>query len=127
MVIIGRFVNKYALVHLRGAYLEVYLGGMLSENRLLDVLGRYGALRLHLPRTKSPIHYLVDPKALIFISEMRNVISHRNQTKRTNTDARTSPKAFFEPTHSQQIPTHELGGMESLNYSIWRLGNMGDL
>ena len=42
-VIIGRFGNKYALVHFRGAYLEVGLGDMRSGNRLFGVLGRYGA------------------------------------------------------------------------------------
>ena len=42
-VIIGRFVNKYALVHFRWSYLEVDVGDMRSENRLLEILGRDGA------------------------------------------------------------------------------------
>ena len=56
MVIIGRFENKYAMAHFRGAYLEVDLDDMRSGNRLLEVLGRDGPSHLHLPSTKSPIH-----------------------------------------------------------------------
>ena len=39
MIIIGRFGGKYALVHFRGAYLEVDLYDMRPTNRLLEVLG----------------------------------------------------------------------------------------
>ena len=50
-VSIGRFGGKYELVHFRCAYLEVDLDDMRSGNRLLEVLGRDGALQLHLPST----------------------------------------------------------------------------
>ena len=58
--IIGRFGNKYDLGRLRGSYLEVDIGDMRSENRLLGIIGRDVALQLHFPNTKGPIHYLVD-------------------------------------------------------------------
>ena len=59
----------YALVHFRGAYLEVDLDDMLPANRLLEVLGRDGALRGHLPSTKFLMRYLVGPQTLISLSE----------------------------------------------------------
>ena len=58
-IIIGRFGGQYAIVHFRGAYLEVDLDDVRSENWLLEVIGCDGELRLQLPSTKSPIHYLV--------------------------------------------------------------------
>ena len=61
----GGFGGEFALVHFRGSYLEVDLGDMRSENRLLDVVGCDGALPLHLPSAKSPIRYLVDSETLI--------------------------------------------------------------
>ena len=82
---------------------------MRSENRFLDVLGRDGAFRLHLPSTKPPIHYLVDPQTLISLSKMGNGILNRNQATWTNTDTRASPKEFYEPTHNQQIAIREIG------------------
>ena len=110
MGIIGRFGGGYAIVQFRGAYVEVGLADMRSANRILEVLGRDGELRLHLPSTKSTIHYLVDAQALISLSEMSNGISNRNQTTWTNTDTMTSPGAFYAPTHNQHIASHEMGG-----------------
>ena len=100
---------------------------MRSANRLLDVLGLVGPLRLHLPCTKFPIRYLVDSQKLICLSKIRNVISNRNQATWTNTDTRTSPRAFYEPTHNQKIDVHEMGGVGAFNDFAGRLGNMGDL
>ena len=73
-IIIGRFWNKYALVHFRGSYLEVDIDDMKSANSLFELIWRDGALQLHIPSAKFPIHYLVDSKALIILSKMRNVI-----------------------------------------------------
>ena len=107
----------YDLVRLRGAYLEVDLDDMRPENRLLEVLGIYGQLQLHLPSTKLKMHYLVDLQKIIRLSEMGNRISHRNQTTRANTDTRTSPRTFYEPTHNRQMSTHEMGGLGRLMIS----------
>ena len=90
---------------------------MRPASWLLEVLGRDVELRLHLPSTKRPIHYLVGSQAMIFLWEMGSVIFNRNKTKWTNTDTRTSHRAFYEPTHNQQIATHELGGLGRLMIS----------
>ena len=108
------FWGMYALVRLRGAYLEVDLEDMRSENRLLEVLGRYGALRLHLPSTKFPIHYSVGSQKIICLPETRYGILNRNQKAWANTDARTSSRAFYAPTHNQEIAIHEVGGLMPL-------------
>ena len=126
-IIIGRFVNKYALVRCRGAYLEVDLDDMRSAIRLLAVLGCNSAFRLHLPSTKFPIHYSVGSHTLISLSEMRNGIPNRNQTTWTNTDTMASHRAFYEPTRNQKIAIRELGGVEALNYFTGLLGSMEDL
>ena len=104
------FWYKYALVHFRGSYLEVDIDYMSSANRLLGIIGRGGALQLHVPSTKSPIHYMVDSQTLIFLPEMRNGILNRNQTTRTNADTRLTPKAFYEPTLNQEISIREMVG-----------------
>ena len=61
----GDLGGKYAIVHRRGSYLEVDQDDMRSENRLLDVIERDGALRLHLLIAKSTTRYLADSKTLI--------------------------------------------------------------
>ena len=58
-IIAARHGNTYALVHFRGAYLEVSLDDMKSTDKILDVLGCDGALQLHLPNTKFPLRNLV--------------------------------------------------------------------
>ena len=65
-IIIARYGNAYALVHFRGAYLEVSLGDLKSTDRILEVLGCDGALQLHLSNTKFPLRYLVGSQTLIF-------------------------------------------------------------
>ena len=67
MIITGRFGGGYALVHFRGSYLEVDLGDMRSDNSLFGLIGRDGALRMHVPITKFPIHYMVDSQTLTSI------------------------------------------------------------
>ena len=113
----GFFGRWYDLVHFRGEYLEVDLEDMRPENRLLDVLGRSGALKLHLPCTKFTMRYLVDSQTLISLSKMRHESPNRNQTPYANTDARTSPNAFYEPTHNQKIPTMRWEGLGRLRIS----------
>ena len=84
---------------------------MRPGNRLFDIyLGRDGALQLHLPSTKSPIHYMVDSQAVIFLSEMGDWILNRNQSTWGNTDTRLAPHAFYEPTVYRKIDIRELGG-----------------
>ena len=90
-VIIGRFGSKYALVHFRGSYLEADLGDMRSANSLFGLIGRGGTLRLHVPSTKFPIHYLVDAQTLIVLSKMSNGLLNRNQTTWANAGAMISP------------------------------------
>ena len=101
---------KYALVRFRWSYLEVGIGDTRSANRLLELLGSDGTLQLHAPSSKFPINYLVDSQTIILLSKMRNVIPSRNQTTWGNTATRLTPKAFYEPTISQQIAVRDLGG-----------------
>ena len=113
-IINGRLGGKYAIVHFRGAHLEVDLYDMRSGNRLLDVLGRDVELRLHLTRTKSAMRYLVVSQAVISLSKMRNGIANRNRTTWTNTDARTSPNEFYGPTHNQKLLPMSWRGLENI-------------
>ena len=64
-IIIGRFGNKYALVHFRWSYFEVGLDDMRSANSSFGIIGFGGALTLHIPHTKSPIHYLDGSQTLV--------------------------------------------------------------
>ena len=109
--------GEYALVHFRGSYLAVDLDDMLSANRILDVIGRDGALELNLPIAKSPLRYWLGSQTLIFLSEMANGILNRNPTTRANVDTRLSPNAFYEPGVNLQIAIHELGGFNRLMIS----------
>ena len=51
-IIIGRFGNKYALVHFGWPYFEVGLDDMRSANSLLGIIGCDGMLTLHIPHKK---------------------------------------------------------------------------
>ena len=68
-IIIGGFGEIYALVHFRGSYLEVGLEDMRAPNRILYVVGRGGALQLHLPIAKFHLRHLVEPQTLISFLE----------------------------------------------------------
>ena len=94
-IIIGRFGNKYASVRFTGSYFEVDLGDMRSTNSLFELIACSGTLRLHIPRTKSPIHYLVDSQTLISLTKMRNEILNKNQTTLANTDTMIKPQTFL--------------------------------
>ena len=118
-------MNKYALVRFRGSYVEVDIDDMGSANRLLGIIGRDGALQLHVPSTKFPTHYLFDSQTLIFLWKMRNWILNRNRTKCTNADTRLTPKSFYEPTLNRQIDIHDMGGEEAFNDFMDHLWNMG--
>ena len=96
-----------------GAYVEVDLEDIRSTSRILDGIGCGGALKLHLPRTKHPLH-LVDSQALIFLVGMRNGISNRNKTTLSNTDTRLNPKEFYEKDTNRRMPIHEMG-VEAFN------------
>ena len=65
-IIIARYGGTYALVHFRGAYLEVSIDDMKPKDRISEVLGRDGTLQLHLANTKFPLRYLADSQTLIF-------------------------------------------------------------
>ena len=71
-IIIARYGNTYALVHFRGSYLEVALNDLKSTGKVLEVLGCDRAPQLHVGVAKFPLHYSVDPQALIFLSKMRS-------------------------------------------------------
>ena len=45
---------KYDLFHFTGSYMEVDLDDVRSANRILAVIGRDGALQLHLHNATSP-------------------------------------------------------------------------
>ena len=52
-IIIGRFGDKYALVHFRRSYFEVYLYDMRSANSLFVIVGCDGTLTLHVPHAQN--------------------------------------------------------------------------
>ena len=56
-----------------------------------------------------------------------NPIPNRSKTTRGNTDARTSPRAFYESTHNRQMDIHEMWGIESFSDLMAHLGNAGEL
>ena len=53
--------------------IEVELNGLRAAGKIFDVLGCDGALRLHLPNTKSTLRYLDHSETLI-LSEIRKAI-----------------------------------------------------
>ena len=67
--IIGRFGNKYDLGRLRGSYLEVDIGDMRSENRLLGIIGRDGTLQLHVQSTSPQYITLLIHKRYFFFQK----------------------------------------------------------
>ena len=109
-IIIGRFGNKYALVHFRGSYFEVDLDDMRSANSLSDTIGCDGTLTLHIPIAKFPILYLVGSETLVSPTEMRNEYLRGNQTTWANTDTRIRPLTFYEPDLRQRIAIRDMGG-----------------
>ena len=58
---------------------------------------------------------------------MRNAILNRNQTTWTNTDARTSHRAFYEPTHNQPVAIREMGWVGAFNDFMENIGNVEEL
>ena len=104
--------------------MDVGIADMRPASRLLEIIGRGGDSQLHVQSTKPPIRYLVDSQVLIFLSAMGNGISNRNQTTWANTDTRLTPRAFYEPAVNHRISIREMGGGESFNDSMRRLGNM---
>ena len=58
---------------------------------------------------------------------MRYEIPNRNQTPCNNTDKRTSPDAFYEPTQNREIDIREMGGIGAFNDLMEQLGNMEEL
>ena len=125
-IIIARYGSTYALVHFRGAYLEVSLDDMKSTDRILDVLGRDGTLQLHLANTKFPLRYLVGSQTLIFLSKARNEILKRNPITWTTTDTRLSVRDFYENDLNQQIAINELGGQAFRDF-LDHIGAAGEL
>ena len=100
----------FALVHFMCSYLEVDLGDMRARNQIQDVIDGDGALLVHLPNAKSPLHYLADSTTLIFLSEMRNGIPHQNLTAWDSACTILTPKECYEPGINQKIAIRELGG-----------------
>ena len=58
---------------------------MRAADRLLDVIGCDGDIRLHLPIAKFPMRYLVDSQALIYFQkcemEFRTAAKRRGETR----------------------------------------------
>ena len=57
---------------------------------------------------------------------MGNGISNRNKSTLANTDTRTIPRAFYEPTHNHKL-IFLRWGVGAFNYFMWHLGNVGEL
>ena len=85
-----------------------------------------GALRLHLPSAKFPIHYLADSPTLIPLSEMGNGIPNRTKTTWPNTDTSLNYKEFYEHDVNRGIATHDMGGVALFNDSMERIRNVGN-
>ena len=126
-IIIARYGDTYALVHFRGAYLEVSLGDLKSTDRILDVLGRDGTLQLHLAKTKFPLRYLVDSQALVFLKKARDEYVNSNPITWTNTDTRLSIREFYENDLNQQIATNELVGEQAYRDFLDHIGKVEEL
>ena len=94
--------------------MEADLDDMRAADRILDVIDCDGSLQLTLPIAESPTNYRVDSKTSISLSKMRNAISDRNLTTRTNADTRLTPKEFDEPCLNRQISIREMGGAPNL-------------
>ena len=86
-IIIGRFGDKYALVHFRGPYFEVDLEDMRPARSLFGIIGCDGTLTLHVTLAKSTINYLLGSQTLVFLTKMRNAYLRGNQTTGANADA----------------------------------------
>ena len=115
------------MVRFRGSYFEVDLGDMRPANSLPWIIGRGGALRLHIQSAKFQIHYMVDSQTLISLTKMRDEILNGNPTTRENTDTWVKSQTFYEPNLNRRIAIRDLGGEEAFNDFMDRLGNMGDL
>ena len=104
------------------------MGDMRSENSLFGVIGRDGELRLHVPSTQFPIHYLVGSQIPTPLTKMRNELLNQNQTTWANADTRIIPLKFYEPTLNHRISIREMGvgGRGAFNDFMGRLGNMED-
>ena len=74
MGFIGRFRNKYDLVHFMGPYMEVDLYDMPATNRVIEVIDCDWTLQVHLPNATSPLRFLVGSHTWISLSTMRNEI-----------------------------------------------------
>ena len=98
---------------------------MRPANQILDVIGRDGALQLHLPRAKSPLRYFVQSGTLISLSKARSGIPNRNLTTLDNADTRLTHKEFYAPGLNQEIAIREMGGVGAVNDSIRRLSQVG--
>ena len=57
--------------HFRFDAVEVDLNDLTSTNKILDVLGCDGSLRMHLTVTKSHIRFSADPQTLVLVTEIR--------------------------------------------------------
>ena len=122
-ITIGRFGNKYALVHFRGSYFEVDLEDMRSANSVFGSIGCDGALILHVPHTKFPIHYLVGSQTLVFVTKMRNEYLNGNQTTWNNTDTRVKPSTFTNKIYIVELLFARWEGERDLmiSLSIWQM------
>ena len=94
----GRAMNNYWAFWVqirtgtfRVSYFEVGLEDMRSANSLFGITGCDGALTLHIPNTKFPIHYLLGPQTLVFLTKMRNGYLRGNRTTWGNADTRIRP------------------------------------
>ena len=90
-------------------------------------IGCDGALTLHVPRAKFPIHYLVASQTLVFLTKMRNEYLRGNTTTWNNTDTRIEPLEFYEQDSQQRIAIHEMGWGEELNDFINHLSNADEV
>ena len=90
--------------------MEVDLEDMRSANRILDAIGRGGALKLHLPSAKFPLRYLAGAQTLISLSGMGSGIPNRNKATRSRTDAGFTLNEFYEPGVFHRVEIREIRG-----------------
>ena len=105
-MLIGSFGNIRDLSRYMVASLEVDLYDIRPTDKIFDALGRGGALRLHLPHTKSHVRYLAGSQTLSLLSKITNWILTVEQTRWTNAETRLNPLDYYEHGLNHQIEIH---------------------
>ena len=97
-----------------GNSLELDLDYMRRTGEISDVLGRVGTLRLRLPISQPPLHYVVESKTLALLPKISDAVLNGKKTTRTNADARMDPLDYM-PDINHQIAIRDVREEEAFN------------